>query len=339
MVLSSLEARHVAESVKTKLFRLLLENDDTHVSGAMLAKELHVSRNAIWKTVESLRLEGYDISAVPSKGYHLNKCGDALSEAGITGYLKTTGIFQVETRKSVTSTNTVLRELAVKGAPEGFVLAADEQTAGRGRKERSFYSPAGSGAYFSVLLRPGSGVGDATLITSAAAVAAAQAIEEVTGVHVGIKWVNDLFLKGKKVCGILTEAAIGMESGSIDSIVLGIGMNVTRPEKGFPGTLKDVAGEITEIARENEITRCRIIASTLDNIWKYYQNLNKREFLEEYRKRSIIIGRGIYVSSGNETKPAYAIAIDDECRLIVRYENGETATLNSGEVSIIADNR
>ena len=324
----------VTGSIKLRLLKLLDENKDNYTSGAALAEKLQVSRNAIWKSVESLRLEGFDISAATNKGYRLNRIGDKLSEAGIGGQLKTAGVFSVEVRKSLTSTNTVLREMAAKGAPEGLVLVAEEQTAGRGRQGREFYSPAGHGVYFSVLLHPSSKTGDAALITSAAAVAAAKAIEEVTGVHAGIKWVNDLFVGGKKVCGILTEATFGMESGIIENIVLGIGINVTRPENGFPGTLEKVADALAENARPNDLKRCRIIAATLDNFHEYYQNLAERGFLEEYRARSIVLGRNIFVLSGDNKKPAHAIAIDDDCRLVVRYENGETATLNSGEVSV-----
>jgi len=330
----------VVESTKVKVFRLLAENSEGFVSGATLAYQLQVSRNAIWKSVESLRSEGHDITAINNKGYRLEKSGSSLTEVGMAMHLETIGIFQIEMRKTVTSTNTVLREMAQKGAPEGLVLVAEEQTSGKGRHGRAFFSPAGHGAYFSLLLRPGSKAGDAALITSAAAVATAQAIEEVTGIRVGIKWVNDLCLDKKKVCGILTEATFGIESGIIESVILGIGINVTRPEKGYPGTLEDVARplkDVTVLTKKTwgkEDKRCRLIAKTLDNFWKYYLNLAGREFLDEYRARSIVLGRSIYVLSGDERVPAHALSIDDDCRLIVRYKNGETAALNSGEVSV-----
>jgi BirA family biotin operon repressor/biotin-[acetyl-CoA-carboxylase] ligase len=370
------EAIPVTESIEIRLFRLLEQNTDNYISGAALARKLSVSRNAIWKAVESLREEGYDISAISNKGYRLNYCSDSatgsdgstgsdgatgpdgsagsdgatgpdgsvgsdsatgsdgFSQTGIAACIKTTGIFRVELRKTVTSTNTVLRELAAKGAPEGLVIVAEEQTAGKGRQGRSFHSPADCGVYLSVLLRPCFNASDATLITSAAAVAAAQAIEEVFGVYAGIKWVNDLFVDGKKVCGILTEATFGMESGIAESIVLGIGVNVTRPGNGFPGTLEDIAVALTENTGDIDNQRCRLIAATLDNFWTYYLNLAVREFLEEYRKRSIILGSDIFVVSGDEKTPATALGIDSECRLIVRYEDGNTAVLSSGEVSI-----
>ena len=321
-------------NLRSKLLKLLEENEDSFVSGSFLANELSVSRNAIWKAAESLRAEGYDISAGTNKGYRLENRGDILSAAGIAGHIKTAGVFSVEVRKSVTSTNTLMRDLAAEGAPEGYVLAAEEQTAGRGRLGRGFYSPARHGVYFSLLLKPGSKTDDAALITSAAAVAAARAIENVLGVRVGIKWVNDLFSEGKKVCGILTEAVLGMESGMVESAVLGIGINITRPEEGFRKELENVAAALTDRSAGRDGERCRIIAATLDNFWGYYQNLAERGFLDEYRARSIILGQEIFVLSGDEKRPGRAIAIDDDCRLVVCYEDGKTAKLNSGEVSV-----
>jgi len=320
-------------SIKTQLLRLLEENSDGYISGGSVAKALSVSRNAVWKAVESMRAEGYDISAVTNKGYRILTRGDVLSEAGITGHIKTGGVFTVELRKSVTSTNTLLRDMAAKGAPEGYVLVAEEQTAGKGRQGREFHSPAGHGAYFSLLLRPGSRTGEAALITSAAAVAVARAIEEVLGAKVGIKWVNDIFLNGKKVCGILTEAVISMESGLVESAVLGVGINVTRPEEGFPKELEDAAA-LTDRSIGKDSERNRLIAATLDNFWEYYQNLAARKFLGDYRALSVLLGQDIYIISGERRIPAQALAIDDDCGLLVRYESGETTRLSSGEVSI-----
>ena len=321
-------------NVKSRLLKLLEENRDGYISGAALARELTVSRNAVWKAVESLRAAGYEISAVTNKGYRLERGGDILSEAGIEGFLKTAGVFSVHVRKTATSTNTVLREQAAKGAPEGTVLAAEMLTAAKGRQGRGFYAPADHGAYFSLILRPGLKAADASLITSAAAVATARAIEEVIGVHVGIKWVNDLFFDGKKVCGILTEASFDMESGLIESAVLGIGINVTSPVGGFPENVRDAATALTDRHTGRDGERNRLIAAVLDNFWEYYRDLPARRFLDEYRTRSIVLGRDIFVLSGDEKRPAHALEIDDECGLLVRYEDGQTAILGAGEVSI-----
>jgi len=319
---------------KVDLLKILENNGGEYLSGAALAQSLCVSRNAVWKAVEGLRADGYDISAVTNKGYRLESIGDLLTCDSIKRYFKTADIFDVEVRKSVTSTNTVLREMAASGLPEGYVLVAEKQTAGKGRHGRSFHSPGGHGVYFSLLLRPGSKTLVAPLITSAAAVAAARAIESVFGVRVGIKWVNDLFAGNLKVCGILTEAVFDMESGLIDCAVLGIGINITRPDEGFPEELQAVAAALTDRSEGKDSERSRLIAATLDNFWGFYADLGLREFLNEYRERSIILGRDVNVISADESTPARAVAIDDDCGLVVEYASGERAVLNSGDVSI-----
>lgn len=321
-------------NIKSQLLKALEANRDGYISGGALAEELAVSRNAVWKAVESLRGSGYGISAIKSRGYRLDAGGDILTADGIGGMLRRQGVFRVETRRSVTSTNTVLRELAANGAPEGYVIAAEGQTAGKGRLGRSFHSPSGHGAYFSVLLRPRWSSADSALITPAAAVAAARAISDVFDLRVGIKWVNDLMMAGKKVCGILTEASIDMESGLIDNAVLGIGINVTTQEGGFSEDLSWTADALTERREGKENERCRLIAATLDYFWDYYEKLPARGFLDEYRARSVVIGRDIFVLSGGGAKPARALEINGDGGLVVEYENGETEALRSGEVSI-----
>jgi len=323
-------------SLKYRLLKLLEEAGETDVSGSALASELSVSRNAIWKAVQVLRAEGYEIAAVTNKGYRLLSSGDVFSGNEISRYVRTQGVFTIETRKTVSSTNTVLRELAPGGLPEGYVIAAEEQTAGKGRLGRGFHSPAGCGVYFSMLLRPALNSSGTTLITSAAAVATARAIYEVFGIQVGIKWVNDLFVDDKKVCGILTEATMDMESWSVESAVLGVGINITEPEEGYPEEISKVTAALSLVKPGKDSGRCRLIASVLDHFWAIYTRISDREFLSEYRSRSIVIGRDIYVLSGNEQKPAFVLAIDDECRLIVRYCDGGIATLSTGEVSIRA---
>ena len=256
------------------------------------------------------------------------------SEAGISGYIKTRGAFHVIVRESVTSTNTVLREMAAEGAPEGVVLIAEGQTAGKGRLGRAFYSPPGRGVYFSLLLRPDISAADATLLTPAAAVSAALAIDEVFGVYTGIKWVNDLFLNGCKVCGILTEATLGAGNGMLESAVLGVGINLTMPDSGFPEEIAGVAAALMGSGAVADSERCRLIAATLDRFWMYYSNLAERAFLDEYRARSVVLGRNISVLSADGRRQARALEIDNDCRLVVMYENNEKATLDSGEVSV-----
>ena len=259
---------------------------------------------------------------------------DVLSETGISGHLRYKDAFSIYMLDSVTSTNTVLREKAVNGASEGCVIVADEQTAGKGRLGRTFYSAAKHGAYFSLLLRPAYDSRDAVLITPAAAVAATRAIKDVFGVKAGIKWVNDLLVSGRKVCGILTEASFNSESGAIESAILGVGINITAPESGYPEEIAGTAGAITGMQSVGNNERCALIAAVLDYFWEYYQDLPERSFLEDYRALSVVTGKDIFVMSSGEKKPARALYIDDDCGLAVRYAGGDVATLRSGEVSI-----
>jgi BirA family biotin operon repressor/biotin-[acetyl-CoA-carboxylase] ligase len=320
--------------LKEQVLETLENNKGQYVSGNELAEKHYVSRNAVWKAVKALQEEGHRISAVTNKGYCLDTDSDIFSAQSICKYLHDTDYpFRLEVHKTVTSTNTVLKQLAARGEAEGLVVVAEEQTAGKGRLGRSFFSPNGTGVYFSLLLRPKVNAGDATLITTAAAVSVAKAIETVTESKAEIKWVNDVFCGGKKVCGILTEGSFDMESGGLEYAVLGIGINVSRPVNDFPQEISNVATGISDGEASAEL-RSRLIAETLKCFWAYYKNLPDKSFLQEYKKRSFVLGRDILVLSGNTTKKARAIDLDDECRLIVRYEDGLTETLSSGEVSI-----
>ena len=226
-------------STKEKLLELLEENREEYLSGEELAGTLAVSRAAVWKAVKSLQQEGYPIDAVTNRGYRLSRGGDRLSAPGIRKYLKgACRELPITVVEETQSTNTALRALAEAGAPEGTVYIAQSQTGGRGRMGRSFFSPAGTGLYLSLLLRPTTWEpARAAQLTAAAAAAMCEAIREVTGKEPGIKWVNDLLLDGKKVCGILTEASFSMESGVLEYAVLGLGVNVYPPEGGFPKEL------------------------------------------------------------------------------------------------------
>lgn len=320
--------------IKDQVLQALEKNKGRYISGNELAEMLYVSRNAVWKAVKALESEGHSIQAVTNKGYCLAADSDILTAASIAkhlGALET--LFDVEVFKTLTSTNTVLKERASKGAREGTVIIAEEQTGGRGRMGRSFLSPSGTGIYFSLLLRPSVTASDATLITTAAAVAVASSIETVTGVESKIKWVNDVFCRGKKVCGILTEGSFDMETGGMEYVVLGIGVNVTSPETGFPGISQ--AGAVLESGQQPETeTQSRLIAEILRSFWGFYEKLADKVYLSDYKERSLIIGHDVDVVTGSVTKKARVLDIDNDCHLIIRYEDGTIKALSSGEVSI-----
>ncbi|MDR3277333.1 MAG: biotin--[acetyl-CoA-carboxylase] ligase [Oscillospiraceae bacterium] len=320
-------------TTKERVLEILEENRGVFLSGKELARGLEVSRNAVWKAVGALRGEGYPISAVTNKGYRLEIVSDVLSARSVLHALGGDSPFQVRVYRRMPSTNAAVKELAAGGAPEGLLVVAGEQTKGRGRQGRPFYSPSGSGVYFSLLLRPKVAAGEATLITTAAAVAVSRAIESVTGETAGIKWVNDVFCRGKKVCGILTEASLDMESGGVEYVVLGIGVNVTVPEGGFPASLGGVAGAVVS-GKYQPGTRERLVAETVKQFWEFYKNLAGKAFLEEYRARSVLTGRDAVVLTQGEEETVSVLEIDDALRLVVRYADGETRALSSGEVRI-----
>lgn len=316
-------------SYKTEVLKALEQNRGTNISGSEIAKNLGITRSAVWKAIQSLKMDGYIIQAGTNRGYYLAESNDILSEAGILPYLQSHSIGRnIKVYKSLPSTNQEAKLQAENGAIYGTVILADEQTNGRGRKGRSFYSPAGSGIYLSVILQPLPSIQDNLLITSAAAVAVANAIECVASVHAKIKWINDIFIDTKKVCGILTEAITDLESGEMRTIVLGIGINVSTIH--FPDELSEIAAPITT----NRISRNLLVAQICNQLETVYIELSTRSFLSEYRARSNILGKDIQVIKGDISYPAKAIEINDKAHLIVQLPDGKTEEISSGEISI-----
>ena len=324
-------------AVKDALLTLLVNNRERDLSGEEAAAALHVTRAAVWKAVRALEEEGYAIDASTNRGYRLRPDCDVLCAAGIEKFLRPeAGALSVETFRTVTSTNLLLRDRAAAGSPEGTVIAAGSQTAGRGRLGRSFFSPSDSGIYLSILLRPQLPADRAALITTAAAVAVCEAIESAVGKPPAIKWVNDVFLDGRKVCGILTEAAFDMENGRLGYAIVGIGVNVYAPEGGFPEALAGIAGAVSG-RREGEL-RCRLAAEILNRFLPRYRALPGGDTPEAYRKRCFVIGRRVTVHGGGGEYPADVLDVDDECHLVIRTADGELRTLSSGEISIRLQN-
>lgn len=232
---------------------------------------------------------------------------------------------------SLPSTNTLLKEKACEGAMEGTVIIAESQTEGRGRFYRKFYSPE-NGIYMSILLRPDSIGFDATLLTTAAAVAVARAAESLSGKEAKIKWVNDVLINSKKICGILTEGAINPTDGKPEYVIVGIGINAFVPENGFDEEIKDIAGAV--FSTFNPDLKAKLTAEVINIFMEYYADLKKKAFLEEYRKKSAVIGKKITVFKNCSEFYATAVDIDDNCRLLVEYPDKTQEYLSSGEISI-----
>lgn len=320
-------------SAKEELLGLLEASRGRWVSGEEIAARLGVSRAAVWKAVDALRRDGCEIAAAPRRGYALAPDSDRLSAAGTRRLLAPGTDLRLEVLPSVTSTNALVRARADE--PEGLVIAAEEQTQGVGRRGRSFYSPAGGGLYFSVLLKPQPGALPAPLLTAAAAVAVCRAAARVTGRTPGIKWVNDLWLDGKKVCGILTQGSLSMENSGFEDVVVGIGINVTAPPGGFPPALAGVAGALCAQPRGG--LKNALLAAALEEFWALAHSGDGAALAAEYRRRSILPGRRIAVLRGEEALPATALDVDENCHLRVRYDDGREETLLAGEVSVRPD--
>jgi BirA family biotin operon repressor/biotin-[acetyl-CoA-carboxylase] ligase len=318
-------------AVKNELIKLFEQNRGRYLSGEEIADSLGCTRGAVWKAVKKLQSEGYDISAVTNRGYRLDSA-DMLSAAGIEKYLTDNSGISLTVYKETDSTNTRLRELATEGAPEGTAVIAGMQTGGKGRLGRKFFSPSDTGLYMSILLRPEMTAADAVRITTAAAVAVADAVEKISGRKADIKWVNDVYIDGRKICGILTEAAFSLENGGLDYAVCGIGINVYEPEGGFPEDIKDIAGAVLDTPADD--VRNRLAALVLENFMGYYHKLSENSFLQGYQSRLMWRGEDINLIRGSEITPAKLIDTDEKCRLLVKYEDGTEDTISSGEISI-----
>lgn len=318
---------------KNDVLALLQRREGEYLSGEELARNLSLSRTAVWKAIGQLRAEGYPIESVTRRGYRLLPGGDVLSAEGVREHLRHREL-RVEVERSVSSTNTVLKARAEQGEEAGSVLIALEQTAGRGRMGRSFYSPEGSGLYMSVLYRPSSPLSDAVRITACAAVAVAETIEELSGRPAQIKWVNDVLVDGKKVCGILTEAALDCESGIFRYLIVGIGVNTLVPDGDYPEALRGVAGAAFGNAALPRL-RCRLAAGILDRLTDCIDDPGSERCFEAYRARSVVLGRRVtLLSPGQEPVGAEVLDLERDYALRVRLDDGTVKRVGSGEVSV-----
>lgn len=400
-------------TVENAVLSAFLDRAGVPVSGEELAKTLDVSRNAVWKAVNKLKKQGYEVLSKPNAGYVFSAeqklviperaeavysvfcaekaaetaatadgsaafcmerenaaaaddvasfgaentgtsrkngaqtagnaaspCNSVSAEQNLVTLCKTVDAMlqnynaypkiSIIAVDEIDSTNTALKKMAEAGAAEGTIVTARLQTGGKGRLGRTFLSPKGSGLYFSLLLRPDLPFSACRTLTTTAAVAVSRAVERlVPGAKCRIKWVNDVFLHGKKVCGILTEAAIGAETGKLDYAVLGIGINVTEPEGGFPEDLRSVAGAISE----DGVDFSTLLGAVVAEFFTFYGK-NGAACLAEYRARQMLTGTPVTVFGNGEPYPATVLGVSDDFGLLVEREDGTKEKLSSGEVSV-----
>ncbi len=321
-------------NTKEQVLQLLEAQRGSYLSGEQIAQGLSVSRNAVWKAIRDLRAAGHRIEAATNRGYCIPEDADTLSLQGILPYLSPSlSPERIQVYRTLSSTNQTAKELALAGAPHGTAVIASAQTGGRGRYAREFVSPEG-GLYLSVILHPDRlQFQHITAVTAFATNAVCEAIETVSGRSPQIKWVNDLFLDGRKICGILTEAVTDIESGSLSWIVLGIGINVNTRTSDFPPALRKTAGSLYPENQPARGNRCRLAAEIL-NRTAAQQAPPESEVMAAYRSRLMMLGQQITVHAQGSDYPATALDLDDAGHLIVRTADGSTQTLSSGEISI-----
>lgn len=319
--------------MKTEILKIL-RNTDSYVSGQELCDSLGVSRTAVWKTIHKLKEEGYEIEAVQNKGYHLLSYPDVLTESEIKSQLKTewagNSIVYIQT---VDSTNNLAKKLGEEKMPHGTLVIAEEQTAGKGRRGKSWSAPVKEGIWMTILLRPDLKPESASMLTLIAGLSVTKAIEEVTGLNVQIKWPNDIVYQGKKLCGILTEMSAEMEG--IHYVVVGIGINVNI--ENFPEELEEKATSL-KIACGRKISRVEIITSFLKYFEGDYQKFLQTESLEllkeEYEKRLVNKNQKVKVSEPKNEYIGTALGIENQGGLLVEKEDKSIVIVNSGEVSV-----
>ena len=311
----------------------ILKDTDGYVSGQELCERFGVSRTAVWKAMNQLKKEGYEIESVQNKGYHLVKTPDILSKNELVSIRKTKWVGTEICYFDVTdSTNTQAKSLGEGDAPNGTLVVAGKQESGRGRRGRSFESPAGTGIFMPLLLRPEIAQQNASMLTLVSALAVAKGIEHMVDLPVQIKWPNDIVINGKKVCGILTEMSAQMDY--VNYIVIGIGINVGNEE--FPEEIKDVATSIY-LESGKHVNRAMLIEKIWEEFEDYYELYEKTQDLSSLVKEydSYLVNRGqkVRVLDSKEPYEGKAMGITDRGELIV--DTWEARRLvSAGEVSV-----
>lgn len=321
--------------VKNKVLKILKDSGNDFISGEKISEDLGVSRAAIWKYINAIKEDGYEIEAISRKGYRIISAPDILTFEEIKDFLNTQQIGKnIIYCDSIGSTNSKAKELAEAGKEHGTVVISEEQTSGRGRLGRNWVSPKYKGIWMSIILRPNIITENIAQITLLGAAAVQQAIMEM-GIKTGIKWPNDIVLNSKKVCGILTE--MSGEIDHINYIVMGIGINVNLEEEDVPLELKDMATSL-KLQSGIHVNRKVLLANVLNIFEELYndfvQSGNIKEIIEICRKNSILIGKEIQLIYKGKETTAKALDISDDGELVIKNQQGIVEYIVSGEVSI-----
>ena len=319
--------------MKTEILRMLREADG-YISGQELCNKFGVSRTAVWKAINQLKEAGYEIEAVQNKGYILKAAPDIMNENELKSIMNTKWAGQeLVYFDSIDSTNTKAKELAEEGYPNGTLVVADYQRAGKGRRGRTWESPSGTGIFMTLMLKPDINPNNASMLTLVAALAVAKAISDITGEQALIKWPNDIVINGKKICGILTEMSAQFDY--INHIVIGIGINVHN--KDFPEEIKETASSLMIESGGQHFRRAEIIEKIMEYFEEYYEIYLETEDLsalvKEYNSLLVNMHKNVKVLDPKEPFEGKAMGITPRGELIV--DTWESRKLvSSGEVSV-----
>ena len=322
---------------KDKVYQLLRQSGGDHLSGEEISRRLGISRAAVWKAVDALRKAGYTIDARSGLGYALVEAPDALTEREVRHCMDEREIScaRLHCFDEVDSTNSFLKREALAGAPHGTVAVANCQTGGRGRMSRVFQSPRDRGVYLSILLRPNLSPAELMPVTALAAVAMCDAVEAACGLRPQIKWTNDLVVKGRKLAGILTEMALEGETGLVQYLVMGTGVNVLHTPEDFS---PEVAAMATSLRQELGISVSRPVLAA--EMIRAFNRLGEdlggdySRYLADYRRDCVTIGKQVQLLWQDRRETVEALDVDDQFGLVVRHEDGHTEVIRSGEVSV-----
>lgn len=319
--------------MKAEILALLREKDG-YISGQELCNRFSVSRTAVWKAINQLKESGYEIEAVPNKGYRLVGQQDVLNKNEIESRLHTKWAGrELYYYESTDSTNLQAKRLMEEGAPEGVLVVGGEQTQGRGRRGRSWQSPPGTNIYMTLGLRPDLRPDLAPMVTLIDALAVAEAVEETCGLQAQIKWPNDVVVGGKKICGILTE--MSAETGYIHYVVIGTGINVNIKE--FPKEIRESATSLY-LERGENVLRAPIVAKTMEYFEEFYgkfvKTMDLSLLMDDYNAKLVNKDAAVRVLDPINEFEGTARGIDKMGQLLVERQDGAMETVYAGEVSV-----
>lgn len=319
--------------IRIQLLNELLASRQQFLSGEELSEKLYVSRTAIWKHIEELRKEGYEIEAVRKQGYKIISIPNSLTDSTILPYLKTESFGQqLYVYDQVESTRLIAQKLAREGAPSGTLIIADQQTAGKGRLGRSWFSPSRTGIWMSLIIRPDIPYSSAPQLTLLSAVAITRGLSKVVDVPIRIKWPNDLLINGKKVAGILTE--LHAETDRINHLVISVGINVNQEEDVFPEELRPIATSL-RVESGSLIPRSQLIIDIVhawEELYHLYLDHGFSPIKTLWESYTITLGKMIIARTLQGQIEGYAQEITDEGVLLIKDSQGTVHKIYSADI-------